>query len=63
MKDNDTQATSSITAAFDKLTSTYARMLDLCHDALGPGKTQVERNRVRDAVQEYVKADGGGEKE
>ena len=53
-KQETNAAATRVMAAFDKLTSTYTRLFNICYDALGPGKTQAERNRVRDAVQEYI---------
>lgn len=55
MKDQETNTASTrVMAAFDKLTSTYTKLFNLCYDALAPGKTQEERNRVRDAIKEYI---------
>lgn len=52
---NTTQQTAqSVLAQFDKLNSTYTRLFNVCYDALGPGKTQAERNKVRDALKEYL---------
>lgn len=53
-KQETNAAANRVMAAFDKLTSTYTRLFNLCYDALGPGKTQAERNQVRDAVHEYI---------
>lgn len=53
----DTQAADTadtVLAQFDKLTSTYTRLFNLCYDALAPGKTQAERNALRDALKEYI---------
>jgi hypothetical protein len=50
------QTATKVMAAFDNLTKTYVQLFNLCYDALGPGKTQAERNRVRDAIKEYIDA-------
>ena len=44
----------TVLSAFDTLTRTYIKLFNLCYEALGPGKTQTERNRVRDALKEYM---------
>lgn len=41
---------------FDALIDTYKQLLQTCAEALAPGKTQEERNRVRDAILEYLKS-------
>lgn len=41
---------------FDALVDTYKQLLQACADALAPGKTQEERNRMRDAITEYLKS-------
>lgn len=50
----DTQTADTVLAQFDKLTSTYTRLFNLCFDALAPGKTQAERNVLRDALKEFI---------
>jgi hypothetical protein len=41
---------------FDALVATYKQLLQACADALAPGKTQEERNRMRDAITKYLKS-------
>ncbi len=41
---------------FDALVATYKQLLKACAAALEPGKTQEERNRMRDAINEYLKS-------
>lgn len=50
----DTQTADTVLAQFDKLTSTYTRLFNLCFDALAPGKTQADRNVLRDALKEFI---------
>jgi phosphoribosyl-dephospho-CoA transferase len=59
MSERDPKQTAErVMAQFDQLTKTYVKLFNLCYDALGPGKTQAERNRVRDAIKEYIDAKG-----
>lgn len=46
----------SLAQSFDELVNTYRQLLQTCADALAPGKTQEERNKVRDAIAEYLKS-------
>lgn len=39
---------------FDSLVNTYKALLKACAEALAPGKTQEERNRMRDALNQYL---------
>jgi hypothetical protein len=43
-----------LTDDFDRLMDSYAQLFKLAHDALGPGKTQEERNVVRSALKDYL---------
>lgn len=45
----------SLSQSFDELVNTYKQLLQACSDALAPGKTQEQRNAVRDAIAEYLK--------
>ena len=55
MNDSRTEKTAqTVLAQFDKLTSSYTRVFNMCFDALAPGKTQKERNALRDALKEYI---------
>lgn len=44
----------SMTESFDELVDTYKQLLKICAEALAPGKTQEERNKVRDALAQYL---------
>lgn len=46
---------SNLTNDFDNLVDTYKQLLQVCAEALAPGKTQEERNKVRDAIAEFLK--------
>ena len=45
----------SLSEDFDALVDTYKQLLQTCVEALAPGKTQEERNRVRDAIAQCLK--------
>lgn len=46
---------SNLAQDFDALVDTYKQLLQTCAEALAPGKTQEERNKVRDAILAYIK--------
>lgn len=46
---------SQLTDDFDALVDTYKQMLKTCADALAPGVTQEQRNKVREAIAAYLK--------
>jgi hypothetical protein len=41
---------------FDQLMEVHRQLLQECHDALAPGKTQQERNALRTALSKYLAA-------
>lgn len=45
----------SLSQTFDELVNTYKQLLQTCAEALAPGKTQEERNKVRDAIAQYLR--------
>jgi hypothetical protein len=49
-------STAKLTDDFDRLMDSYAQLFKMAHDALGPGKTQEERNVVRAALKDYLAA-------
>lgn len=50
--------TQAVLGKFDELTETYTRIFNICYDALAPGKTQQDRNKVRDMLK--ANTDGKG---
>ena len=50
-----TQATpETATKQLDKLVDTTNQVLKLCYDALAPGKTQAERNALRERLEKFI---------
>lgn len=45
----------TVLAQFDRLTSTYTRLFQLCYDTLGPDKSQVDRDALREVLKNYIK--------
>jgi hypothetical protein len=53
---NQEQATKDVSAAFNELTGTYAQLFQICYDVLAPGRTQADRNKVREVIADYLSA-------
>ena len=50
------RATQDVSAAFNELTGTYAQLFQICYDVLAPGRTQADRNKVREVIADYLSA-------
>jgi hypothetical protein len=42
------------TKQLDKLSGSINQVLKLCYDALAPGKTQEERNALRERLRQFI---------
>lgn len=49
-RDTATNLSSNIQEMVDK----YTQIIQLCYEALAPGKTQQERNELREALGQYL---------
>lgn len=57
------ESANQLSQDFDALVDTYKKLLRACADALAPGKTQEDRNKMRDAINTYLRTSPSGKQE
>lgn len=57
MENKPDNKTNDTLAKFNELTATYRKLFNLCYDALAPGKSQTERNELRQTLKEIIRKD------
>lgn len=48
------QTAARLTDDIESMVANYTQIIQLCYDALAPGKTQQERNELREALGQYL---------
>jgi hypothetical protein len=55
-KQTPVQSANAVIAEVDALERSFKRVINRCYDALAPGKSQADRDKLREALKELINA-------